>query len=181
MFGCLVAHTSYRGEGLFSTPKSLSYYTFSAISQVIKSFRCFYNYQVKYGRPQTLGAQRFSWLPEHVLRELFLRAKPTPTAHTSVLQYGGWCHADHSLYRSAATPPLLVRRIVRCTVFGRSIEGCPLRVALALIPRGGWCPGGTIHPGGPAPPRPPVMPWPVQRWGAQARRPARRHCRPRGA
>lgn len=175
MFGCLVAHTSYRGEGLFSTPKSLSYYIFSAISQVIKSFRCFYNYQVKYGRPQTLGAQRFSWLPEHVLRELFLRAKPT---HPRVI-----CAVVASSLGPAmdciGSPPLTrfggssIRQIT-----DRLVRGCPpydggRETPLAMAGRGGGrnlprqrmpCSHGSVCRG-PAPRRPPAMPWPVRRWG----------------
>lgn len=43
-----------------------------------------------------------------------------------------------------------------------------LRVGCALPPRGGWCPGGTIHPGGPAPPRPPTDRAGRQRQGGPA-------------
>ena len=43
-----------------------------------------------------------------------------------------------------------------------------LRVGYALPPRGGWCPGGTIHPGGPAPLRPPTDRAGRQRQGGPA-------------
>lgn len=130
--------------------------------------QCFYIIKINAGGPQTLGAKRFPRPPEPALRGLFCAHNRPPAHHCCVVVQRA-INVGRAVSVHAITPPLSrFGELARCTIFGQSNDCRLLRVGCALPPRGGWCPGGTIHPGGPAPPRPPTDRAGRQRQGGPA-------------
>lgn len=130
--------------------------------------RCFYNYQDKFGRRETLGAQRFPRPPEPALRGLFC-AHIRPPAHHCCVVVQRAVDIGRAVSVHLTSPPSShgLGGIARCTFFGESNAAtCRLRAA----------PPGWMVPRGYHPSRGPSAPAPAHRQSRQAApgRPGRR-------